>query len=124
MTIFQSERKRERPESKFQSQVLDLATRLGYVHYHTFNARRSDPGWPDLVLAHRDKARVLFIECKQDGKEPTAEQFAWLDLLAWCDEEVYIFHPKDWDEIAQILTLPQKPNKFARMDLKTAVVKM
>jgi len=76
------------------------------------------------VLAHQGKSRVLFVELKQDGKEPTPEQLVWLDLLAWCDEEVYIWHPKDIDEIAEILTLPQKPSVYARMKFETSVVKL
>ena len=111
-------------EQDFQQQVIDLATRLGYAHFHTFDARRSDPGWPDLVLAHREKGRVIFAECKRDTEKTTPAQDAWLETLAWCDEEVYIFRPRDLDEIVDILTLPQKPSKLARMELKTAVVKI
>lgn len=111
-------------EKQFQQSVLDLATKLGYEHYHTHDSRRSDPGFPDLVLAHREKGRILFIECKLDDTKTTPAQDYWHDTLAWCDQEVYVVRPRDWDEIAYILMLPQKPTKFLRAGLSTAVVKL
>lgn len=111
-------------EKQFQQDVLDLATKLGYSHYHTFNSRRSDPGFPDLVLCHRDKARILFVECKLDDTKTTPAQDHWHDTLAWCDQEVYVWRPKDWDEIVEILMLAEKPSKNVRMEFSTAVVKL
>jgi hypothetical protein len=33
-------------EAVWQQQVIDLATLYGWEHYHSFDSRRSVPGWP------------------------------------------------------------------------------
>ena len=65
--------------------------------------RRSDTGWPDLVLL-KDK-RCVIIEAKRVGKKPTERQQAWLD--AWNripGVEAYCFTPADWPTIHEVLS--------------------
>ncbi len=66
-------------EKVFQAAVIALAEREGWEPYHTFNSKRSHPGWPDLVLV---KPPVLILaELKTDTGRTTAEQDRWLELL-------------------------------------------
>ena len=46
-------------EAQFQSHVVALAHRLGWLVYHTRDSRRSEPGFPDLVMV---RGRTLFRE--------------------------------------------------------------
>ena len=109
-------------EAELQRTIIDLATLFGWRHYHTFNSRRSDPGFPDLVLLHEDRGRLLFIEVKIESGKPTPAQLAWLDALARCDEEIYIVRPANLDEIQEILTLGHKPGFIERCRYESAVV--
>jgi len=47
--------------------------------YHTFDARRSVPGFPDYVIVVG--SWLLLCELKKTGGSPTAEQVAWLRAL-------------------------------------------
>ena len=46
-------------EKQVQSAILDVARLLGWRVYHTFDSRKSEAGFPDLVLV-RD--RVIYAE--------------------------------------------------------------
>ena len=37
-------------EREWQAQVVSAAQALGWTTYHTHDSRRSNKGWPDLVL--------------------------------------------------------------------------
>jgi VRR-NUC domain len=88
-------------EKEWQAQVKELATMLGYKRaYHTFDSRRSQSGFPDLVLV-RD--RVIFAELKRQDGKPSAAQKEWLDGLASAGAEVYLWRPSDLDEVATVL---------------------
>lgn len=50
--------------------------------YHTYDSRRSDPGFPDDVLMTKDRRRLLFIEAKRQDGALSHEQVIWLDALA------------------------------------------
>jgi hypothetical protein len=81
-------------EKQLQQAVLDLARHLGYRAYHTFDSRRSDAGFPDLVLARGDW--LLFVELKRDGKHPTEHQERWLQALDDTAALVFVWRPVDW----------------------------
>jgi len=63
-----------------------LARRAGWLCFHTHDSRRSEPGFPDLVLCRPPNAhgpgRLLFLECKSSTGKLTAEQATWLSVLA------------------------------------------
>lgn len=71
-------------EAAFQVQVIALAKRLGYRAYHTHDSRRSEPGFPDLVLVK--PPRLLFLELKVGRRQLTDEQRAWLAELDACEQ--------------------------------------
>jgi hypothetical protein len=88
-------------EREWQGQVLDLARLYRWRAYHPYLSKWSEPGWPDLALVR--PPRLVFAELKRDGAQPTAAQREWLDLLADCGQEVYLWRPEDLDRIVAIL---------------------
>ena len=78
-------------EKAFTAQVIQLAQRLGWKVAH-FRPAMTAKGWrtavqgdgvgfPDLVLVHRKKCRLIFAELKRETGEPSPEQHEWLDDL-------------------------------------------
>ena len=93
-------------EAAFQRQVLDLAKLCGYRAYHTHDSRRSQPGFPDLVLVNPRRKHTLFVELKTDVGRVTDAQQAWLDDLRRAGAFAYVWRPTDWPQITQILGAP------------------
>ena len=92
-------------EESFQRRVLEFARLMGWgCRYHTFDSRRSAPGFPDLVLVRAP--RVVFAECKTDHapKELPFAQRVWMHELLRCPGvEWYLWRPRNWQEIERIL---------------------
>lgn len=88
----------------FQGEVLKLAYLLGWKHYHTYNSKHSPPGWPDLVLIRAP--RLIFVELKTPRYPTvTSDQRWWLDNLAMCGHETYVWKaPGDWESYRKVLT--------------------
>lgn len=90
-------------ERSFQGQVLGLAQLQGWtLRYHTWSSLHSPKGWVDLVL-YRPPARLVFAELKRCNKHPTVDQQAWIDALRACGQEVYVWHPCEWDQVEAVL---------------------
>lgn len=104
------------PEKQFMAAVLKYAGLMGFRVFHDAAtnapracwhcgrrsaAPRNPAGWPDLVLLRRP--RVLFVELKREGEQPTPEQASWLDDLRACGQDVRVWTPSDWDEIVRVL---------------------
>lgn len=77
-------------EDELLENIRALALQLGYCVYHTRDSRGSDAGWPDLVLAHRARKRLLFVELKTARGSLRADQKVWLDVLAACGAHVAV----------------------------------
>lgn len=93
------------PEADWQSTVVDTATRGGWLHYHTYNSKHSAPGFPDLVLVRVPE--VVVAELKAEDGRVSADQQRWLDALAACGLEVYVWRPSDFAEVsARLLQTP------------------
>jgi hypothetical protein len=91
-------------EAAWQQQVIDLATLYGWEHYHSFDSRRSVPGWPDLVLVRPPE--LVIVELKTDTGRLTAPQRNWLALLSGCGAETHVWRPSDFDEVHERLKWP------------------
>src|SRR5690349_1877599 len=89
-------------EKAFQTMVLDLARLLGWRSYHTFDSRRSAPGFPDLVLVRRE--RLVFAELKRETGAASAAQREWLEALDRTPAEAYLWRPADLPEITEVLS--------------------
>jgi hypothetical protein len=71
-------RNRAMPEDELQAEIVKAAGYAGFdLIYHTYDSRRSEPGFPDLVMLHRS-GRMVVVECKREGKHPTVDQQNWL----------------------------------------------
>jgi hypothetical protein len=102
-------------EREFQSQLVDLATILGWswVHFRPAVNRRghwstpvSGPlgtGWPDLILARPRDGRLLAVECKREGAKVTADQAAVHEVLRGAGVDVRTWTPTDWPDIEATL---------------------
>lgn len=71
-------------ESQFQQQVIDLARFHQYdITYHNPDSRRSQAGFPDLVLISSSRRRALFRELKtEDGRFRPNQQAVLLAMVA------------------------------------------
>ena len=100
------------------SNILREATVRGYLHYHTHDSRKSDFGWPDLVLARvAQPMRLIFAELKAEDGELTVFQERWLNVLAANPEiEVYLWRPHHWPYILEVLNAVRWPAYLAGDD--------
>ena len=94
-------------EADFLRAVTDLATLTHWLCYHTYDSRRSQAGFPDLVLARGE--HLIFAELKTNRGRVRPAQREWLDVLSNLAEgqariSVYLWRPRDWDGIVEILT--------------------
>lgn len=96
------------PEETLQEAVLDLAHRLGWLTYHTHDSRRSTAGFPDLVLVHERRGRLVVAELKRETGRYGAGQEAWLVAFASVGVETHVWRPSDLlaGRIADQLTRP------------------
>ena len=93
-------------EDDFLAAVIELATLCHWLVYHTYDSRRSQAGFPDLVLVKPDK--LIFAELKTTKGAIRPAQRKWLDTLATMaieqsQVEIYLWRPDDWDGIVKII---------------------
>lgn len=84
-------------EAAFQQQLVQLAGCYGWdLVYHTHDSRRSQPGFPDLVLARPPE--ILFVEVKTQTGRVRPEQSRWIQALTECGLDARIIRPADFDD--------------------------
>ena len=89
-------------EKAFQSAVRDYARLRGWRCYCVWDSRHSPKGWPDLVLLR--PPRLVVAELKSTRGRLTQDQREALGLLAGCPGvETYLWRPRDWPEIEEVL---------------------
>jgi hypothetical protein len=86
---------RSMTEKQLQDAVIGFATRAGWLVYHTHDSRRSQPGFPDLVLVHPDHG-TLFRELKTMAGKVSPAQGKWLDTLTAAGQDANVWRPVDW----------------------------
>ncbi len=89
-------------EKEWQDQVIKLATRLGWMCYHTWNSQHSAKGFPDTVMIRRN--RLIVAELKSEKGTLTLPQTLWLEAFRSCSIETYVWKPRDVDEVISILS--------------------
>ncbi|GAB6937094.1 VRR-NUC domain-containing protein [Isoptericola variabilis] len=101
----------EMKESALQARVEGLARELGYVTYHTFDSRRSQPGFPDLVLVSARRGRLLVAELKTVRGRLSTAQTQWLAEFRGAGVEAHVWRPADLLDgtILTVLTRVQGP---------------
>jgi len=91
-------------EAGLQHLVRSIADMYGWtLGYHTHNSRRSDAGWPDLVLGHPGQRRTVFAELKSATGRVRPEQDLWLSHLAICGFEAALWRPADFSTVVRVL---------------------
>lgn len=76
-------------EQQLQGAVADMCRIYGIAWYHTYNSRRSVPGWPDLALcgAHGFMTRELKTETGRTT--PDQERWGWMLRQAGVNWDVW-----------------------------------
>lgn len=90
-------------EKDFQEQVKYVARSHGWLVYHTHDSRRSEPGFPDLVMVRDDE--VIFVELKSETGRVSPSQRKWLDALSNARRVRVppVWRPSDMDDIMAML---------------------
>jgi hypothetical protein len=81
-------------EDVLQSHVLEMCKSLGLLAYHTFDSRRSVPGFPDLVIVGQNG--VLYRELKRRNGKVRRDQVHWLVALRVAGQDADVWRPEDW----------------------------
>jgi hypothetical protein len=83
-------------EAELQHLVEELCARLHLAHYHTFDSRRSVPGFPDSVIVGTE---ILFRELKTAEGELTTPQRRWGSRLERAGGNWAVWQPVDWSNM-------------------------
>ncbi len=86
-------------ERQLQDAVVEMARWRGWLVYHTHDSRRSEPGFPDLILLRG--RRMMAVELKSATGALTVAQIQWLQGFAKVADsvvEVETWRPKHWTD--------------------------
>jgi hypothetical protein len=76
----------EMTHTQLQNQIVEVCKLLGFLHYHTHNSQKSEPGYVDSTIVApvgHPLAGILYcVELKVGKDTPTIDQQAWLNALA------------------------------------------
>lgn len=73
--------------------MIDICKLYGIACYHTYNSRRSAPGWPDLALC--GSRGFLTRELKSEYGKTTTEQDRWGWMLRQAGVSWDVWRPDD-----------------------------
>ena len=81
-------------EKQLQATVIEMCRVYGIACYHTYDSRRSNPGWPDLALC--GARGFITRELKGEYGKTTIEQDHWGWMLRqagiswdiWCPDDL------------------------------------
>jgi len=90
-------------EADLREQIRDLCKLFGWKMYFTWKSYHSPKGFPDLVLANPEQKRIIYAELKSEKGKLTPQQEEWLEALAACGQEVYLWRPVDFEGIVEVL---------------------
>lgn len=94
---------RRREETYIQAAFEEHARAAGWMVFHAFDARRSEPGWPDTFCVRN--GRALAVELKTANGRVSKAQEHWiaeLDLVPGVTAFVARC-PRDWTRITEAL---------------------
>lgn len=81
-------------EAELQRLVAEACDRLGLLHYHTHDSRRSEPGFPDSVIV--GPGGILFRELKSRDGKLSPEQRRWGSRIERAGGNWAVWRPVDW----------------------------
>lgn len=83
-------------EKQFQDAVITTAKSMGYtLIYHTYDSRRSEPGFPDLILIHPGKGITLWRELKSAKGRLSPAQKKWIEGARAAGNDIDVWRPAD-----------------------------
>ena len=89
-------------EKDFMESIVQLARNTGWMVYHPYDSRRSEPGFPDLVMTKHK--RLVIAEIKTEKGKTSPAQDKWLETLRTArGVKVKLWRPSDWPEIERTL---------------------
>lgn len=89
-------------EQALQATIVAAAQRLHWKVYHTYDSRKSAPGFPDLALVKDGK--LIFIEAKTESGTLSQEQGEWLTALRLVPGVmVLVCRPVSLDDCLEVL---------------------
>ena len=97
-------------EAQLQAAIIETAQTFGWLVYHTYDSRRSHPGFPDLVLCRPPD--VLYLELKSEKGRLRPDQDSWIGALRQSGQNVQVWRPSDWLDGTVMQAL--KPRVVAR----------
>lgn len=109
-------------EAEFQGWILNACQRLRLAAYHTHDSRRSEKGFPDLVIVGMNG--ILYRELKKQDGVVSVEQRYWLSILQESGADVAVWRPNLWPEqimrdlcgLGRLTTVrPEKVTKIVRL---------
>ena len=93
-------------EKEFQSEVIRVAKRCGWIVHHHLNSIGSEAGWPDLCLLHTGRAKSLFVELKTNTGPIRHDQQVIGQAMVQTGLDWRIWRPAMWSEIVRTLEQP------------------
>jgi hypothetical protein len=88
-------------EAAFMASVRELAALTGWRCLHIYDSRRSSSGFPDLLLARRE--RLVAAELKSERGLVKPAQTEWLAALRQTGCETHVWRPSDWPAVERTL---------------------
>lgn len=88
-------------EAQWQQRITDFCDVLRLMWYHVPDSRRSNAGFPDLVIV--GPRGMLYAELKAQNGRVTKDQHRWLDGLENAGAEVHVWRPSQWREVERRL---------------------
>lgn len=79
-------------EKSLQATITQLCDLLGIDWYHTYDARRSNRGWPDLAMVGQ---KFIVRELKTDRGELSDDQVRWGKRLQAAGVDWAVWRPAD-----------------------------
>jgi hypothetical protein len=89
-------------EAELSEQVRAACQRLGLLHFHPYDSRRSQPGFPDWTILG---GSLLFAELKSATGTLASEQQAWRYRLQAAGQRWVLWRPEHWQSGEIIRTL-------------------
>lgn len=96
-------------EAQLQAKIEGFAIKHGWGYFHPFDSRRSRKGWPDVTLWHPERRLTIFAELKSATGKPTPAQRKVLEGLARAGNYVYVWYPRHWPLIMDLLSGVEDP---------------
>lgn len=93
------------PEAGLEAAVRTLCKATGHLFYHTYNSKRSAPGFPDWAIIHPEGGPLYLWEGKSHEGQVSPAQRRWLDALGKATQvETGVVRPSDWPLLQHLLT--------------------